>query len=221
MLKLDAARRGFFFGRLFFSVYIYRKTQHRPNKHQIWPSPFFKKISLFSTFHELPHVGNQSPRMYRSVTNRLDVNQFFDLSPFLMQYSEQRGFYCFWGIKMTNVKMCHSSATPLSERLSFFEGTDNHCNHWSTPCLYNLQPRTESPSMLQLMCKRIEQISDGSFLVDVMFELILNGESTDQFVKFKLQPDYCEVGDWYELTAHDFASAQGQGINSSLIASLN
>eukprot|EP01047_Picozoa_sp_COSAG01_P003338 COSAG01_NODE_97_length_26660_cov_100.642935_10_plen_76_part_00 len=75
--------------------------------------------------------------------------------------------------------------------------------------------------MLQLMCKRIEQISDGSFLVDVMFELILNGESTDQFVKFKLQPDYCEVGDLYELTAHDFASAQGQGINSSLIASLN
>ena len=75
--------------------------------------------------------------------------------------------------------------------------------------------------MLQLTCKRIEQISDGSFLVNVVFELIMNGEPTDQFVKFKLQPDYCEVGDSYELTAHDFASAQGQSINSSLIASLN
>lgn len=57
--------------------------------------------------------------------------------------------------------------------------------------------------------------------MNVVFELVLNGESTDQFVEFSLQPDYCEVGDLYELTAHDFATPQGQSINASLIASLN
>ncbi len=75
--------------------------------------------------------------------------------------------------------------------------------------------------MLQLMCRRIEEISDGNCLVNVVFELVLNGESTDQFVEFSLQPDYCEVGDLYELTAHDFATSQGQSINASLVASLN
>ncbi|MDA7908946.1 hypothetical protein N9B68_00480 [bacterium] len=75
--------------------------------------------------------------------------------------------------------------------------------------------------MLQLMCRRIEQASNTDFLVNVVFELILNGDPTGQFVEFTLQPDYCEVGDLYELTAHDFASSLDQSINSSLIASLN
>jgi hypothetical protein len=75
--------------------------------------------------------------------------------------------------------------------------------------------------MLQLICRRIEQTSDGSFLVNVVFELMLNGKETEQFVEFTLQPDYCEVGDLYELTAHDFASSQSKSVNASLIASLN
>jgi hypothetical protein len=75
--------------------------------------------------------------------------------------------------------------------------------------------------MLQLMCNRIELISTENPLVNVVFELILNGGSTGQFVEFKLQPDYCEVGDLYQLTAHDFASSFDKGFISSPVASLN
>ena len=57
--------------------------------------------------------------------------------------------------------------------------------------------------MLQLKC--IEMIEQPRCtLVQVHFELFLNGEPTKQYADFLLQPDFCEVGDLFALTAQDF-----------------
>ena len=57
--------------------------------------------------------------------------------------------------------------------------------------------------MLQFQCIRMAEVA-GSSLVQVSFELLLNGEPTSQRAVFFLQPDYCELGEVYNLTAQDF-----------------
>ena len=57
--------------------------------------------------------------------------------------------------------------------------------------------------MLQLKCIEISENACGT-TADIRFELLLNGEGTNQFTHFQLQPDICEVGDVFNLTAHDF-----------------
>ena len=60
--------------------------------------------------------------------------------------------------------------------------------------------------MLQLKCTQINSTvnQDGHSMSIVHFELMLNGKSTRQFAKFELQPDYCDIGDLFTLTAEDF-----------------
>lgn len=57
--------------------------------------------------------------------------------------------------------------------------------------------------MFQLECIQIQTISNSE-MVNASFELLLNGLPTHQFVAFKIQPDYCEIGDSFDLTASTF-----------------
>ncbi|MFK7769435.1 MAG: hypothetical protein AB8B55_19615 [Mariniblastus sp.] len=67
-------------------------------------------------------------------------------------------------------------------------------------------PRTERKVMLQLKCIQASEFlnGNGDTMSLVRFELFLNGTPTGQFTEFELQPDYCEVGDLFSLTAQDF-----------------
>jgi hypothetical protein len=60
--------------------------------------------------------------------------------------------------------------------------------------------------MFQFECVGIQEIV-GSSLVQVSFELLLNGESTNQRAAFMMQPDYCEVGDAFDITAKSFTES--------------
>jgi hypothetical protein len=72
--------------------------------------------------------------------------------------------------------------------------------------------------MLQLKCIKIMEHARCT-LVQVHFELLLNGEPTRQYADFLLQPDFCEVGDLFALTAHDFI--EWNSILSGMSDSLN
>ena len=74
--------------------------------------------------------------------------------------------------------------------------------------------------MLQLECTQIIA-TPGDSMVTVRFELLLNGAPTDQVTSFSLQPDFCEIGDRYSLTAADFEDATTKSIFKILAESVN
>ena len=74
--------------------------------------------------------------------------------------------------------------------------------------------------MLQLECVRMIEVV-GSPLMRVSFELHLNGKPTSQFAVFSLQPDFCEVGETFNLTAQDFDESIPNLMFGQLAGSLN
>lgn len=74
--------------------------------------------------------------------------------------------------------------------------------------------------MLQLECTQITELP-GDSMVTVRFRLLLNGVPTHQFTSFSLQPDYCEIGDLFSLTANDFEDAPTKSIFRILVDSAN
>ena len=56
--------------------------------------------------------------------------------------------------------------------------------------------------MLSFKC--VQVLEAGNMLAEVRFEVFLNGEPTKQFVELRLQPDFCAIGDFYNLTASDY-----------------
>ena len=75
-------------------------------------------------------------------------------------------------------------------------------------------------TMLQLECTQIIE-TPGDSMVTARFRLLLNGIPTHQFTSFSLQPDYCEVGDLFSLTAADFEDAPSNSIFRILVDSEN
>ena len=73
--------------------------------------------------------------------------------------------------------------------------------------------------MFQLECTQV--FSTDSPMVKVRFALLLNGEATNQFTEFCLQPDFCEVGDLFSLTASDFEFPRMRNDLSKRVDSLN
>ena len=74
--------------------------------------------------------------------------------------------------------------------------------------------------MLQLECTQIIA-TPGDSMVTVRFELLVNGVATDQVTSFSLQPDFCEIGDRYQLTAADFEGATSKSVFKILVDSVN
>lgn len=74
--------------------------------------------------------------------------------------------------------------------------------------------------MLQLKCTQVIEVP-GESIATVRFGLLLNGEPTNQLVSLSLQPDFCEVGDTFALTADDFEEMKPRNIFSILADSLN
>lgn len=69
--------------------------------------------------------------------------------------------------------------------------------------------------MLQLKCTQVIEKA-GEAIATVLFDLWLNGQRTNQWVSLQLQPDFCEVGDTFSLTATDFDEIQPRNIFSIL-----
>ena len=74
--------------------------------------------------------------------------------------------------------------------------------------------------MLQFRCVQVLEHARCT-LVQVHFELLLNGEPTKQFADLLLQPDFCEVGDLFSLTAHDFIESHSNSLMAEMSGSLN
>ena len=74
--------------------------------------------------------------------------------------------------------------------------------------------------MFQLECTQIIE-TPGDSMVTARFRLLLNGEPTHQFTSFSLQPDFCEIGDLFSLTAADFEDGTPNSVFRILVDSAN
>lgn len=74
--------------------------------------------------------------------------------------------------------------------------------------------------MFQLECTHVVE-TQGDAMVTVRFGLLLNGQPTNQFAEFSLQPDFCEVGELFALSAADFEFRNSKMVMGTLADSLN
>ena len=69
--------------------------------------------------------------------------------------------------------------------------------------------------MIQLKCIRMIEDVDGT-RAKFLFQLYFDGKSAKQFAEFELAPDFCDLGDTYNVTSQDFEVQQSKANDSKV-----